>query len=306
MGHSGKTRTRSIRSGLTDTQFALLMLLPAVLVVAGALAFPLGFSFWTTLNSVGPNLSMSFKGISNYVDAVHNPFFLTSLGNTLYFAALTVTATVVVGLGMALLLNERFVGRGVLRAIIIIPWAVSQVVVAIIWGWIFNGSFGLLNALLKSLGLIGSYRGWLSDPALTMNLVALAFVWSAVPFSVVIFLASLQSIPIDLYKAAAVDGADAWRRFRHIVLPSLRYAILVVLIVASLDGLLAFTLIKVLTGGGPGTSTTVLSWLGYQLSFLQLDFGQGAAVFYILVVIMATAAAVYIRVLQRSAGEEGA
>ncbi len=292
------------RRGLSDTQFALALIAPAVAVVVCVLLFPLAFSFWASLNKVrGSNLSMSFTGLGNYAKAISNDLFAVSLTNTVYFAVVTVCGTVVIGLGMAVILNERFMGRGALRAIVILPWAVSQVVVGVIWGWIYNGSFGFLNSLLKGFGVIDSYKGWLSDPGLAMNLVAIAFVWSSVPFAVIVFLAALQSIPSDLYRAAAVDGANSWKRFVYITLPQLRYALLIVLVVATLDGLLAFTLIYVLTGGGPGTSTTVLSWLGYQVTFSQLDFGQGAAIFYMLVFVLMGAAVVYIKFLHRAGGE---
>jgi ABC-type sugar transport system permease subunit len=292
--------------GLGNTQFAFLMLLPAAVIVAGTLLYPLAFSFWTSVNEVSPvDLSMRFVGLKNYVETTQLAFFSTALTNTLYFAVVTIVGTVVLGLAIALVLNEPFLGRGVLRTLVIVPWALSQVVVGIIWGWIYNGTFGVLNAVLKGVGLIPAYEGWLSDPSRAMNLVALTFIWSTVPFAVVMYLASLQTIPEDLYKAARVDGASVIQRFFHITLPALRYTTLVILIVASLDGLLAFTLIWVMTGGGPGTSTTVLSWLGYQTTFVSLNLGTGAAVFYLLVFMLLAVTAAYVRVLHRPA-EEGA
>lgn len=276
------------------------MVAPAVLVVAGVLLFPLAFSLWTSLNDVSTvNLSMKFVGLRNYSDAVHTPFFVNSLTNTLFFATITIVGTTILGLAFALVLNERFIGRALLRALIILPWALSQVVVGIIWSWIYNGTFGVLNAMLQGVGLIHDYQGWLSNPSLALTFVAVAFVWSSVPFAVVMYLGTLQTISADLYKAARVDGAHTVQRFRYITLPALRYTTLVILLVASLDGLLAFSLIYIMTGGGPGVASTVLAWLGYETTFANLNLGMGAAIFYMLVVFMIGVAFWYVRVLHR-------
>ncbi len=288
-----------------DASFAWRMLAPSMILVGAVLLFPLGYSLYTSLNHVSNrDLSMHFAGLSNYREMLRDPLFMTALGNTLYFAVITIVGTVVLGLLIALVLNERFRGRNFLRTVIIVPWALSQVVVGIIWSWIFNGSFGVFNGALTKLHIIGQNKGWLSDPNWAMPLVALAFVWSVVPFAAIMYLAALQSIPADLYKAARVDGADAWRSFWHVTFPQLRYTTLVVLLVASVDGLLAFSLLFVMTGGGPGTTTTVLSWLGYQTTFVKLDLGTGAAIFYLLVAMLLVLSGIYIRLLQNPRKQE--
>lgn len=282
-----------------DSALAWRMIGPALIVIGGVLIFPLAYSLWTSLNNVSPdNLRMQFTGTANYAAVFRDPQFIGSLLNTLYFAGMTIAGTVALGLVIALVLNQPFRGNRLLRLVIIIPWAVSQVVVGIVWAWIFNGTFGVLNGALQGAGIISSYHGWLSDPRLAMPLVALSFVWSSVPFAAIMYLAALQGIPADLYKAARVDGADALSRFRHVTMPALRYTTIVVLVVASLDGLLAFSLIYVMTGGGPGTSTTVLSWLGYQTTFVDINLGLGAAIFYLLVAIMLLLTGVYLYVLR--------
>jgi multiple sugar transport system permease protein len=299
----GRTATVGTAGPVTarrgDTSFAWRMLAPALILVGAVLIFPLAYSLYTSLNDVSNrDLSLRFVGLSNYREMFRDPLFLTALGNTLYFAAMTIVATVLLGLAVALVLNERFRGRHILRTIIVVPWALSQVVVGVIWGWIFNGSFGIFNGVLTGLHLINANRGWLSEPHWAMPLVAMAFVWSVVPFAAIMYLAALQAVPADLYKAARVDGADTLRSFWHVTVPHLRYTTLIVLLVASVDGLLAFSLLFVMTGGGPGTTTTVLSWLGYQTTFVKLDLGTGAATFYLLVAILMVLAGVYIRVLQ--------
>lgn len=300
---AGRTTTAAAAGAVTarrgDTGFAWRMLAPALIVVGAVLIFPLAYSLYTSLNEVSNrDLSLHFAGLSNYREMLRDPLFMTSLGNTLYFAAITIVATVVIGLAVALVLNERFRGGRLLRTMIIVPWALSQVVVGVIWSWIFNGSFGIFNGVLKGLHLIDANRGWLSEPHWAMPLVAMAFVWSVVPFAAIMYLAALQAVPADLYKAARADGADTLRSFWHVTVPHLRYTTLIVLLVASVDGLLAFSLLFVMTGGGPGTTTTVLSWLGYQTTFVKLDLGTGAAIFYLLVAIMMVLAGIYLRVLQ--------
>jgi ABC-type sugar transport system permease subunit len=282
-----------------DAGFAWRLLAPSMILVGAVLLFPLGYSLYTSFNHVSNrDLSLRFAGLSNYREMLRDPLFMTALGNTLYFAIITIVGTVVLGLLIALVLNERFRGRRFLRTVIIVPWALSQVVVGIVWAWIFNGSFGVFNGALMKLHLIDQNRGWLSEPNWAMPLVAIAFVWSVVPFAAIMYLAALQAIPADLYKAARVDGANAMRSFWHVTFPQLRYTTLVVLLVASVDGLLAFSLLFVMTGGGPGTTTTVLSWLGYQTTFVKLDLGTGAAIFYLLVAILMVLAGIYIRILQ--------
>ena len=300
-------RPRPRRRGLvSDTSFAYRMLAPALLVVGGVLLFPLAYSLWTSLNKVSTaDLSMQFAGLDNYRRMFANPLFVTSLLNTLYFAVLTIVGTVGLGLLIALVLNERFVGRRALRTVVIIPWAISQVLVGIVWSWMFNGSFGVVNAGLQGAGVIDSYHGWLSDPSVSMLVVAIAYIWSSVPFAVLMYLTALQRIPAELYKAARIDGADALRSFRYVTMPALRYTTLVVLVVASLEGLLAFSLIYVMTGGGPGTTTSVLAWLGYQTTFVSLDLGVGAAIFYFLVVVLMVVTGAYIRLLRAPGREPG-
>jgi ABC-type sugar transport system permease subunit len=299
-GLAGRRRRAGRRDERSDAAFAYRMLAPALIAVGAVLLFPLGYSLWTSLTEVSPaDLRMRFIGLRNYQDMLRDPFFTASLVHTLYFAALTIVGTVVLGLAIALVLNERFPGRRALRAILIVPWAISQVVVGVTWSWILNGDSGIFNAGLRELGLLDGPRGWLSDPHLAMLFVAVAFVWSSVPFAVLLYLTALQAIPADLYKAARVDGANAVRTFRYVTLPALRYTTLLVLVVSSLEGLLAFSLIFVMTGGGPGSSTTVLAWWGYQATFVSLDLGKGAAIFYFLVALMLVVTGVYLRLFQR-------
>ena len=176
-------------------------------------------------------------------------------------------------------------------------------VAGITWGWIYNGTFGALNGALFQLGIIDEYQSWFTAGLSSFNFIALAFIWSVSPYAALLFLAGLQAIPDEMYQAAKVDGANVWNRFWDITLPWLRSSLLVVLVIATLDGFLAFTMIYVLTSGGPGNATTVLAWWGYQTTFTYNDFGKGAAILYMLSAMLMALSAVYIRYLHRGPAE---
>ncbi len=290
---------RKAETEISEATFAYWLLALPVLTVAAVFLYPVLYSFWLSLHRVDLYRQTSvFVGLSNYVEALSDPVLAIVVRNTAHFAGFTIVGTVVFGLVVALLLNEPFVGRGLARTILMLPWSLSQVVLALLFGWIYNGSFGALNGLLYSLGLIDSYIGWLSTGARAMNLLVVAFLWHVVPLSALLFLSALQTVPEDLYKAAKVDGANVWRRFWYVTLPWLRPTIAVVLVLSTLNGLLAFTLIYVLTAGGPGQATTVMAYWGYDVGFQSLNLGTGAAIFYLLTLIASVFALIYARVFR--------
>lgn len=271
------------RGELPDATFAYLLTLPALLVTLALLAYPLAYSFWLSLHQVTLGSGQwVFVGLQNYVTAVNSPLFVPAVLRTVYFTALVTVATTVLGLAFAMALSGDFWGRNVLRGILILPWSLSQIMLALTFGWIYNSTFGPLNGLLYDLHLIRQYIAWFADGTTALNLMAVAFVWSLVPFSALLFLGALQTVPVDLLKAAQVDGAGVMRRFWLVTLPWIRETLQIVIIIATLNGFLAFALIYILTGGGPGTDTTVLSWWGYTTAFQDFDLGQGAAIFYIM------------------------
>src|SRR5581483_2484973 len=200
----------------------------------------------------------------------------------------------------------RFVGRGVMRSVILIPWSMSGVVVGYLWGWIFSGQYGPLNAVLVQTGITSEYLTWLANPDIALYVVALVYIWNQAPLAALLFLAALQAVPKNLYAAAKVDGAGALGRFRHVTLPWLRSMALLVIILATINAVLAFDLFFLLTGGGPGSSTTVLSWLGYAYAFNFFKFGEGAATLYVLSILCLILAYVYMRLLQGDRGKTAA
>jgi ABC-type sugar transport system permease subunit len=280
--------------------FGIALASPALLVTLVLLAYPLAYSLWVSLHRVtlGSN-KWTWVGLNNYVEILRDPLFGPSLQRTLVFAAIVTVLTTLMGLGAALLLSDSFRGRGIIRAILILPWSLSQTMLALTFGWIFNSTFGPLNGLLFDLGIIKEYVAWFASGQSVLYIIAVALVWSLVPFATLLFLGALQTVPEELERAARVDGAGPFRRFFLVKLPWIRETVLIVVVVAALNGFLAFSPIYILTGGGPGTETYLLSWWGYQVGFVDLDLGKSAAIFYVLFLLVAVLAAVTVYGLGR-------
>jgi multiple sugar transport system permease protein len=206
---------------------------------------------------------------------------------------------VLLGLAIALLLNQDFPGRDIVRTLILLPWAIPPVVNGLMWQWIYDSKVGALNGLLVSFGFISEYRGWLSDPLSALLALVCADVWNAVPLAVILLLAALQRIPVELYDAARVDGGGPFQLFWHVTFPWLAQPLLIVLILQTLAAIRAFDVIYVLTAGGPGTATTTLTWKTFLTTFDSLDFGLGNAYAYTISLITLCLALVYFRVLYR-------
>ncbi len=271
-----------------------LLTAPALLGVFLVIGVPLIYSLTLSLKQTNVLTHRSiFVGLANYAAAVVDPAFQSAFGRTAIFAAATVTGGLVIGMGMALVLNARFAGRGLLRGLVLIPWAMAPVAVGILWGWIFNGDYGPLSALLLDLHLTRQSVHWLGNGEVAFVLVGLVYVWNQAPLTCLLLLGGLQSMPDSLHKAARMDGAGPWRRFWRITLPWLRPMMLLVLILTTINAIMAFDLFWTITQGGPGTATAVLSWIGYVDAFQYFQFGQGAAVLYILTIACMLLAVVY-------------
>lgn len=246
---------------------------PMLLYAAGIALVPIFFTLWLSFRRQLPIFDISeFVGLDNYRFLVEDPRFWSALGNTAYFVIVAVGLELALGLAFALLLHRSFPGRGVARALVLVPWAVPTVVAARFWEWILNSDFGVLNYLL------GTRINWLGDPFWAMHAAIAADVWKSTPFVVLLLLAGLQVIPEDLYRAARIDGANAWQLFRHVTLPLLKPVIFLVLLFRSMDAARVFDLIFVLTGGGPANETETLVVYSYKLMYRTLQFGYGSAV----------------------------
>lgn len=271
---------------------------PLILVLL-LIVLPVGHVLWTSLHSAHflfPD-QLDWAGLANYRRVLGSSYFLTTLRNSLTFTA--VSAPVVVGLGLlvALLLHQRFVGRAVVRSVVLLPWVLPGAISAVLWIWVFNPSWGILNTVLRDLGLISSSIPWLSDGDLAFAAVSVAHVWTQVPFSVVLFMAALSTIDPELIEAAKVDGANALRRFQHVTLPAIKAMLVLLLVYNALVAFTTYDVVYAMTGGGPGTATSLLSFQIWRESFSMYDFGAGAAVAFIVVAFSAAMIMAITRVL---------
>lgn len=279
---------------------------PAILLLLGLVLYPIVYSFWLSLHAYNlrqPN-RVRFIGLDNYATVLSSDQFWSAAGNTALFCAGSISLTVVLGTLLALLLNESFPGRGLLRAVMLLPWAIPPVVNGLIWQWLLDGQHGLINALLLGAGLISEPQAWLSQTSTAMPALILAQVWNHVPFVAVVMLAALQTVPEELYDSARLEGAGVLQRFRHITLPWLSHALLLVLVTQTMVALRTFDIIYVLTGGGPGSATTVIAWLTYVTTFNLTDFGRGNAYAYLIALVTLGLSLLYIRMLWKR-GEFG-
>lgn len=252
---------------------------PAALPIIVLALVPLAGVVWLSFRRVLPVFGVDrFVGISNYGHLLSDSRFAGSLLTTLYFATLAVALEVGLGLGIALVLHRSFRGRALVRASVLVPWALPTVVAARIWEWIYNPDFGILNYVLVKWSILSERIPWLGDPFWAIHAAVLADVWKTVPFAALILLAGLAQIPEDLLKAARVDGAGPARTFFEIVLPLLAPAIVVAALFRFLDSLRVFDVIYVLTGGGPANTTETLAIYVYKILFQTLRFGYGSAV----------------------------
>jgi ABC-type sugar transport system permease subunit len=272
-----------------DRLFVLAFLVPIVVVVAALIYGPaldtLRASF-TNSDLRVPNRPVSFVGVNNYTKLLGDSEFWEVTGRSLLLVAMILPLELLLAFGAALLLNERFPGRGLMRTVVLLPWLVPPVVNGFLWGWLLNGEYGALNGLLYQLGLIGQYVTWLKDPTSQLFWVAVVQVWTRFAFPTIVLLAGLQGVPPDLYDAAKVDGAGTVKRMWHVTLPSLRPSLAIALVVEAIAAFQIFDVIWTLTAGGSAGGTinpftkTLMIW-NYEIVFRDLRLGVGAALSYL-------------------------
>ncbi|MEN6571186.1 MAG: sugar ABC transporter permease [Anaerolineaceae bacterium] len=284
-----------------DARTAWLLIIPSLLVILGVTLQPIISTFILSFFDAptGINQIRTFIGLENYINLLKDATFWQTVGRTLYFTIVSVGLELLIGLGIAQLIQSKPPLWQFLRFSLIIPWAVPTVVNAAMWRWIYNPDFGALNGLLSSLGLIQTYQTWLAKPFLAMNLVILADAWHTIPFVALILQAAMSTISEDLDEAAAVDGASAFQRFFKIRLPLLRPAILVALVIRTVEAFRVFDVVYIITQGGPAFGTMTISYLTYLNSFAYGKQGVGAALSFMISIITVILAIIYIRFLYR-------
>jgi multiple sugar transport system permease protein len=289
----------------TEKQLAFLLNIPTSLIILLFIAYPLFYVFVISLQSVTISGLRSgntpFVGLENYITIFSDPLFLTTLGRTLVMSAVSVTLMISIGLFVAMAMNQKVKISGLTRALVLLPWAVPPIANGIMWGFVYNSRYGHLNAVLYSLGIVDEFVSIVGDPFLAKAGVIWAYVWRVIPFSALLFYAALQGIPEELYEAAEVDGANGWQQFWKITLPMLRPVIAVLLILRTAFAMTIFDEVFAITQGGPGDSTWTSAWYSYWSSFRLLKFDIGAASSFVLAIIIAIFAFIYIRLIYRPA-----
>lgn len=283
---------------LTEPGMAVLFIIPALIFVTLFMYYPILQTFIYSLFSLHRTadwLHAQFVGLQNYIAVMKSEAFRGAFGFTLYYTVMTVLFELAIGLGMAIAtfsVHPRL--RGILRAVLVVPWAIPPIVSAMLWRWLFHADAGIFGYLLMATGLVSKPPAFLTNPTLAIHSIIVASVWKNASMMGILLLAGLASIPQDIYDAAKVDGARTWFRFRRVTLPLLLPTILVTVLFRSLWALRMFEESYGLTGGGPGTTTDTLSTFAYKYFFTYARFGVGSAYAMVIFVMVVMVAIVYV------------
>lgn len=300
-----------VTRGQVERQEMLLagmLLAPALLAVLTIAIWPVIQNFWISFHywKLNDMANIEFIGLQNYITVLTDPQtrFLSALWVTFRFAFFSISLQLLLGLGLALLINQSFRGRGLVRAAVLIPWAIPTAISGMMWKFMFDAQLGVINDVFVRLGLIDGYIAWLGKVNTALGGIIAADVWKLTPFVALLLLAGLQVIPGELYEAARVDGAGWWTQLWRITLPLLKPSILVVLVFRTIDALRAFEIVFVMTGGGPGNSTETAGVFAYLTMMRHLDFGKGSAISVLIILCTAFLSYLYVRFLGARVGRE--
>lgn len=299
---TGLLRARARRSAQerADARLGLMLATPAILTILLIAVIPLAGTIWDSLFRLSlrfENAPRPFVGLDNYWTVLGDEQWHNALQVTGLVAGVSVAIELVLGMIIALLINRSFRGRGIVRASVLVPWALTTVVSAKMWAWIYDGRYGVANDLLMRLGLIDGPIIFLVRPEITIWAMTAAEIWKTTPFMALLLLAGLQLIPGELYEAAALDGASRWQTFWRVTLPILKPTILVALLFRTIDAVRMFDLPRVLTNGGPGKSTETVVLYTYNTFFTSLNFGYGSTLAVMIFLIVMCISFVYIKIL---------
>ncbi|WP_324667986.1 carbohydrate ABC transporter permease [Geochorda subterranea] len=275
---------------------------PAVILLACVIVYPMVYGLAMSFTSLDPRLKLSWVGVANFARVFSNAAFWAALRQSVYFTVVSVAIHIILGMVIALALNRQSKLVRVVRPLFVLPWAVAPVIVATVWAWMYNPSYGIINETLLRVGLLSRPIPWLALPGYAMSAVIVANIWRGTPFVSLMFLAGLQAIPDEQYEAALVDGANGWHRFWYITVPNLRHVLLVVVILDTVWNFKLFDLVKVMTGGGPIGTTEVLPTLIYRTAFEYGDLGAAAAIAAVMLVLSVLAMYGFLRTF-RELGE---
>jgi trehalose/maltose transport system permease protein len=292
-------RHRSSRLRRKQTRLAWMLLLPALAVVALVAIYPLGLTIWQSFTNeqfLAGLQPVEFVGLDNYRNLINDPFWWDSVWLTLKFTVITVSFELVLGMIIALVVNSGFKGRGVMRAVMLVPWAIPTVVAAQMWRWMYNDIFGVINDFLIRIHVIDKGVAWIAEPSTALASVCVVDIWKTTPFVALLLLAGLQVIPTELYEAADVDGVGKWHQYWRITFPLLLPAILVTVIFRTLDALRVFDVFYVFFGSRPDTQTMAI--LNQNTIVTIGDVGYGAAISVAIFLIISLFVVIYTTVLR--------
>lgn len=276
------SKVKTIKTGSANSKIkykndGYLFVAPIVFVLAALIVYPMIYGFYISFFNTNLVNKWKFVGLKYYIDAFTEPAFYSSVLLTFKFMLLVVIGHFVFGFILATLLNREFKGRTIFRVIFMLPWMFPEAVIALLFTWIMNPMYGVLNDILKSLGIINSNLSWLGSKELAFVSVVFVCIWKGFPLVMTMILAGLQSISKDLYEAAMIDGANKWKQFMYITIPALKPILGTVVILDSVWWFKQYTLVYTMTSGGPGTATNLISLSIYGTAFNDLRFGKGAA-----------------------------
>lgn len=299
-GQSGQAVARGNPLDRKDALLGILLIAPTVLIFCAVIVYPLVSALYLSLFRIyTPTLQGGFVGLSNYAELMASGEFWRSLYNTLLWTVLTLILQIVFGIAAALMLNQAMFMRSLARSLILFPYFVSTVVAVLVWRWLFNDLYGILNHAAMWAGLLSMPLDWLGAMPNAMASIVLVGAWKYFPFVVIAVLARLQTIPESLYEAARIDGAGAWSRFTDVTLPQLRDVLVVVILLRAIWDFKEFDLIYLLTGGGPVIATQTLPLMVYKEAFGLNEMGRASAVAVAMMLVMLVFMIAYLR-LNRS------
>lgn len=269
---------------------------PSVIITLLIVFYPMLQAVWTSFYDfvLFKPKSTAFVGLNNYIALMQDPVFWTAFWNTCIWIGLTVPLQMALGLLTALLLNREFPWRGLARALVIIPWALPSVVIALMWRWIYDPNTGVLNDILLNLSMIGEAVPWLADPNIALYAIIATLTWQGFPFFAIMILAGLQGIPKSQYEAASIDGASSWRQFINVTLPGIAPVLATAGLLRVIWVANSMDVIFVMTGGGPGYSTYTLPLYAFVNARQNLNFGYGTAIAVLFTLILGAFVILYL------------
>jgi ABC-type sugar transport system permease subunit len=289
-----------------DRRLGYMLVAPAIILLLLVTGYPLIYNIWNSLHNDNQTFAISprnFIGLKNYGTVLTSSLWESALERTIIFTVVSIVFDILVGMGLALMMHRKFRGRGLVRASVLIPWAMPTVVSAMLWKTMFDPRNGFIDYFLATFHPAWANLVWIGQ-SVPRSWVAIfvADSWKNIPFVAIILLAGLQVIPNEVYEAAKMDGATWWQAFRRITLPMLKPALSVAVIFRTLQALLVFDVVYIMTGGGPGTSTEVLSYLNFREFIINTDFGIGGAMSIMLIVLALIVSFIYVQVFRPTRG----